>query len=173
MSDINRGGSTAGTGTTGTSTRGGSAGTTGMSSSSSGSGSGSGIGSGNQGFTDNARQKALDAYDTARGTASDASRRASETIEESPMIALAAGMAAGALVAAILPVTRQERQMMGPVGSRVTDAAREAAQTARRVAPDKLRELGLTPNALAEKAKEAATDTAQAAGRKFRNEATG
>ena len=155
MSDINRGGSAAGTGTTGNSS------------------STSGSSSGNQGFTDNARQKALDAYDSARGTASDATRRASETIEESPMIALAAGMAAGALVAAILPVTRQERQMMGPVGSRVTDAAREAAQTARRVAPDKLRELGLTPNAIAEKAKEAATDTAQAAGRKFRNEATG
>ena len=124
------------------------------------------------GSSQDLRQRAIDAYDSARDSAADAGQRAVDAIDEAPLVALAAGMAAGALLAALIPVTRRERDMVGPYGNRVKDAAREAAQTAKRVAPDKLRELGLTPDTMVDKAGEAARETAQAALGKFRREAT-
>ncbi|HYI42702.1 MAG TPA: hypothetical protein VD768_03670 [Sphingomicrobium sp.] len=90
------------------------------------------------------------------------SRSPAAAIEEAPLIALAAGVAAGALIAALLPVTRQERRLARPVGERVTTAARDAADAAKRAGSDKLRELGLTPDAVAEKVSEAGRATAQA-----------
>ena len=45
------------------------------------------------------RQRAIEAYGSARG-------RASDTLNEAPLIALAGGIAAGALIAALLPRTR-------------------------------------------------------------------
>jgi hypothetical protein len=53
----------------------------------------------------------------------------------------------------------------------MTGAARGAADAARRAGSDKLRELGLTPDVLADKASEAAKATAQAANGTFKDEA--
>ena len=124
------------------------------------------------GSSQDLRQRAIDAYGSARDGAADARREAADAIDEAPLVALAAGMAAGALLAALIPVTRRERDLVRPYGDRVKDAAREAAQTARRVAPDKLRELGLTPDTMVGKAGEAVRETTQAALGKFRSEAT-
>ena len=99
-------------------------------------------------------------YDNESG---DRSRTPADAIDEAPLVALAAGVAAGALIAALLPVTRQERRLVKPVGDRVTSAARDAADAAKRTASDKLRELGLTPDAMADKVSEAGRATAQAA----------
>ena len=103
------------------------------------------------------RQDAIDNY------APQFARNPGDAIEGSPLVALAAGVAAGALVAALLPVTCQERKLARPVGERVTNAARGAADAARKAGSDKLRELGLTPDAVAEKVTEAGRATAQAA----------
>jgi hypothetical protein len=119
------------------------------------------------------RQKAIQAYDSALDTASGAGRSATATIDEAPLIAIGAGIAAGALLAALLPASRRERDLLRPYGNRVTGAAREAADAARRAGSDKLRELGLTPDVLADKAGEAAKATAQAAVGTFRDEAKG
>src|SRR6185369_12155240 len=48
------------------------------------------------------RQRAIEAYGNARDRVSNAGRRAGETIEEAPLIVLAAGLAAGAAIAALL-----------------------------------------------------------------------
>lgn len=96
--------------------------------------------------------------------------RVGETIDEAPLIALGAGLAAGALIAALLPTTRKERELLSPVGDRITGAARDAADAARRAGSDKLKELGLTPDALVDKAGEAAREAAQAAVGAFRDE---
>jgi hypothetical protein len=119
------------------------------------------------------RQRAIDAYDSAFDSASSGARRAGDTIGEAPLIALGAGIAAGALIAALLPTSRRERDLLRPYGDRVTGAARDAADAARKVGSDKLRELGLTPDNLAGKAGEAAKATAQAAIGTLRNEAKG
>ncbi len=118
------------------------------------------------------RQRALDAYDSARDSASQATRKAGDAIGDAPFAAIGAGVAAGALLAALLPTSRRERDLLGPYGERVTGAARDAADAARRAGSDKLRDLGLTPDVLAEKAGEAAQATAQAAMGTFRDEAS-
>ena len=125
------------------------------------------------GMVDDLRQRAIDAYDSARDSTTDATRRANEAIEASPLIALGAGIAVGALVAALIPATRREREILKPYGHRVTGAARDAADAARKAGSEKLRELGLTPDAVVEKAGEAAKATAQAAVGTFKDEATG
>jgi hypothetical protein len=116
---------------------------------------------------DGPRQGAIDGYAPASS-----SRKPADAIE-APLVALAAGVAAGALIAALLPVTRQERKLARPVGERVTSAARGAADAARRAGSDKLRELGLTPDAVAEKVTEATRATAQAAIGAVRDESGG
>ena len=117
------------------------------------------------------RQTAIEAYDSTLDGASAAGRRAGDTIGEAPLVALGAGIAAGALIAALLPTSRRERELLRPYGDRVTGAARGAADAARRAGADKLRELGLTPDVLADKAGEAAKATAQAAIGTFKDEA--
>jgi hypothetical protein len=109
------------------------------------------------------RTRAIEAYDSALDSASAAGRRANDSIGEAPLIALGAGAVIGALFAAMLPTSLRERKLLRPYGKRVTDAGRDAADAARRVGSDKLRELGLTPDVLADKAGEAAKATAQAA----------
>jgi hypothetical protein len=119
------------------------------------------------------RARAIEAYDSTLDTASAAGRRAGDTIGEAPLIALGAGAVIGALFAAMLPTSLRERRLLRPYGNRVTDAAREAADAAKRAGSDKLRELGLTPDVLADKASEAAKTTAQAALGTFKDEAKG
>jgi hypothetical protein len=117
------------------------------------------------------RQRAIEAYDSARDSAAAAGRRAGDTVGEAPLIALGAGAVIGALFAAMLPTSIRERKLLRPYAKRVTDAGRDAADAARRAGSDKLRELGLTPDVLADKAGEAAKVTAQAAIGTFKDEA--
>jgi hypothetical protein len=117
------------------------------------------------------RTRAIEAYDSALDSASAAGRRATDSIGEAPLIALGAGAVIGALFAAMLPTSLRERKLLRPYGKRGTDAGRDAADAARRAGSDKLRELGLTPDVLADKAGEAAKATAQAAIGTFKDEA--
>ena len=116
------------------------------------------------------RQRAIEAYGSARDRVSTAGRRAGETLEEAPLIVLAAGLAAGAAIAALLPRTRTEDRLLRPV----TDRARETARTAYTAAKDagrgRLDELGLTRDkgsetvrSIIEGARDAARASAQAA----------
>ena len=128
-------------------------------------------GQADNGLVQSIRQQAIEAYDSAREGTSDASRRAGDAVGEAPLIALGAGIAVGALLAALIPTSRRERDLLRPYGNRVTGAARDAADAARKAGSEKLRELGLTPDAVAEKASEAAKASAQAAAGRFRDEA--
>jgi ElaB/YqjD/DUF883 family membrane-anchored ribosome-binding protein len=122
---------------------------------------------------DQARDRAAGAYDSARDKAWSAGRRATDTLKEAPLVALGAGIAAGALIAALLPSTRRERDLLKPYGAKVTGAARDAANAARKVGSEKLQELGLMPDALLEKAEETVKTSAQAAVGTFREDVTG
>lgn len=96
---------------------------------------------------DGLRARAIDAYDAARDRAASAGRTASDTIADAPMIALAGGLAIGALAAALLPKTRIEDKLLGPTGERLTGAGRAAIDAARDAGRDKLNELNLTREA--------------------------
>src|ERR1044071_5174997 len=84
------------------------------------------------GFAGTARQRALEAYESARDGVSGAGRKAGGAIESAPLIALAGGIAAGALIAALLPRTRAEAQLVRPTAKRI----RQSAQAAYRAAKD-------------------------------------
>jgi hypothetical protein len=88
-----------------------------------------------QGFSP--RQRAIEAYESARD-------RASDTLGEAPLLALAGGLAAGALIAALLPRTQTETRLVGPTARRAKDSARAAARAARDTGTQRLEELGLT-----------------------------
>jgi hypothetical protein len=96
------------------------------------------------GFRGAARQRAIDSYDSARGSVAGVGRRASEGIDEAPLIALAGGLAAGALIAALLPRTQAETRALRPLGDRLSGTAKAAAAAARKAGNARLGELGLT-----------------------------
>ena len=122
------------------------------------------------GFGTSARQRAIDTYDSARDRVAGAGRKATEGIDDAPLIALAGGLAAGALIAALLPRTNAETRALRPVGERIRGTAKDAAQAAKEAGASRLSELGLTRErgaetlrSILEGASEAAKSSAQAA----------
>lgn len=89
-----------------------------------------------QGFT-TPRQRAIEAYEGARD-------RASDTLGEAPLLALVGGLAAGALIAALLPRTATEVRAVGPTARRVKDTAKVAFDAARDTGSQRLDELGIS-----------------------------
>jgi hypothetical protein len=63
------------------------------------------------------------------------------------MIALAGGLAAGALIAALLPRSRAEQRLLAPVGDKLSESGRAAVGAAKSAGLDKLGELNLTRDA--------------------------
>ena len=76
------------------------------------------------------KERTSSLYGTARQRASGALSTSRDTVESNPVVALAGGLAIGAILGAVLPATRREQELLGDVGSRVTDAAKEAANSA-------------------------------------------
>ena len=97
-----------------------------------------------QNFADKARQRAIESYEQARDTAADAGKKARDTLSDAPLIALAGGIAAGALIAALLPRTDKETDLVRPTAKRVRDTAKAAAEAARETGTKNLEELGIS-----------------------------
>ena len=68
----------------------------------------------------------------------------SDGLSEAPFIALAGGIAAGALIAALLPRTQSEARLVRPTARRVKDTAKAAYKAARETGEQQLNDLGLT-----------------------------
>ena len=83
------------------------------------------------------RQRAIEAYEGARD-------RAAGSLSEAPLLALAGGLAAGALIAALLPRTKAETRALKPAVRRVRKTAEAAVKAAKDTGSDNLTELGLT-----------------------------
>ena len=110
-----------------------------------------------------ARDRASSAYDSTREGVSRAGRRAADGIDEAPLIALAGGFAVGALIASLLPRTRAEEDLIRPTALMLKDKATTAASAAKDAGTQRLRELGLTPDAGREKLREVAEGVGDAA----------
>jgi hypothetical protein len=104
---------------------------------------------------ESARERTAAAYATARERAGNAyetaGRRTSEGIDSNPVAAVVGGLAIGAIVAALLPRTSREDEMLGTVGRKLNDSAREAARAAREAGKGQLDELGLSRDGLRSK----------------------
>jgi len=83
------------------------------------------------------RQRAIEAYEGARD-------RAADTLGEAPLLALAGGIAAGALIAALLPRTQTETRLVRPTARRVKESARAAVKAARDTGTQRLNEFGIS-----------------------------
>ncbi len=79
----------------------------------------------------------------ARTRATEAYESATDTLGQAPLLALAGGLAAGALIAALLPRTEAETRMIRPTARRVKDTARAAFGAARETGSQRLDGLGL------------------------------
>jgi hypothetical protein len=66
-----------------------------------------------------------------------------DTLSEAPLLALAGGLAAGALIAALLPTSETETRLVSPTARRVKNSARAAIDAARETGTQRLDELGL------------------------------
>lgn len=116
------------------------------------------------------RERTSAAYGTARERASSARQRTSQGIDTNPFGALIGGLAVGALIAAVLPKSRREEELLGNYGKKINQTAKEAARAAKDAGKDKLDELGLNQETakqklgdIASKAGEAARTSASAA----------
>jgi hypothetical protein len=115
------------------------------------------------------RQRAIDAYEGARD-------RAADTLGEAPLLALAGGIAAGALIAALLPRTEAEARLVRPTARRVKDTAKAAVDAARSTGKQRFQDLGFTRekgeqalNSLLDGLKDTARASADAAADAVRN----
>ena len=96
---------------------------------------------------DGARERAITAYDSARDGAAAAGRKASDQLGEAPLAVIAGGIAAGAILAALLPISRREKQLLAPVTDSLRDKASAAVSAAKDAGAARLGELGLTRDA--------------------------
>jgi hypothetical protein len=79
------------------------------------------------------------------------------------LLALAGGLAAGALIAALLPRTDAETRALRPTARRVKQSARAAYQAAKDTGTQRLGELGLNRERAEETIRSLLSDVSQAA----------
>lgn len=87
------------------------------------------------------------AYDRALAATHDATRRTAAAVESNPLGILVGGLAVGALAGALLPRSDKEKELLAPVGKRLGDAARSAAEAAKEAGRAELQNRGLTADA--------------------------
>jgi len=114
-------------------------------------------------YTGAVRENLASASDRISRTAQSATRTATDTMREQPLLIAALGLAAGAAVAALFPTTDVERCTLGPAADALVGAAgaagRDLVDRAARTGEEMKRAAtarGLTPDGLADLAHEAA-----------------
>lgn len=90
-----------------------------------------------------ARSTANSALDETRKAA----RRVGKAAEANPLAVIAGGIAIGLAAGALLPKSRRETELLGPVGKRLTGAAAGAAEAAKDAAKAELGSLPLSKDA--------------------------
>lgn len=110
-----------------------------------------------------ARERTSAAYGSARDGAGRARQKTSEGIDSNPVAALLGGLALGGLIAAILPKTDREEELLGDYGRKINEKAREAARAAREAGSNKLDELGYNRDTAREKIQSLKSDASEIA----------
>ena len=79
--------------------------------------------------------------DRAAATLADLGDSASSQVAANPLIALVGGIAVGAVIAALLPQTTRESDLLKPAGDRLNEAGRTVAEKAREASKAKVDQL--------------------------------
>ncbi len=98
-----------------------------------------------------AKAKASEAAELARHKGRQAKESALTGVETNPLVAIAGGIAVGAILAGLLPRTVVEDRAVGKVGTRIRTTARDAVNNAKENAKSQLDELGLNADSAREK----------------------
>jgi ElaB/YqjD/DUF883 family membrane-anchored ribosome-binding protein len=98
-----------------------------------------------------AKAKANEAADMARLKGRKAKENALSGVDTNPLVAIAGGIAVGAILAGLLPRTATEDRAVGKVGTRIRTTARNAVNSAKENAKSQLDELGLNADSAREK----------------------
>lgn len=93
---------------------------------------------------ESARARTRAAVTTTRDTVRDVGQRTIDGLETNPVAAVIGGLAIGAVVAALLPKTRREEELLGSAGRKLNDTAREAIVAAREAGRKELDEIGIS-----------------------------
>lgn len=109
------------------------------------------------------KNRSGDTYAATRDRASVARQRTADGIDEAPLATLIGGLAIGALAAAFLPRSRREDELLGGIGGKINDRAKEAARAAKEAGRDKLDELGINKESIKSTVKDVAGSVAGAA----------
>ncbi|WBH17150.1 DUF883 family protein [Sphingomonas radiodurans] len=97
--------------------------------------------------------RAEDTVETSREKARDAAHQASDLVESNPLGILAGGLALGAIVGALVPRSDREKELLAPVGKRMSVAALAAIAAAKEAGRSELDELGFSKDAAREQVK--------------------
>ena len=89
-----------------------------------------------------ARDRTSSAYSAARERAGSVGQKTAQGIDSAPMIAVAGGLALGAILGAVLPRSTREEELLRPVGQKLSDTGRQAFDSARSAARDQIGDLG-------------------------------
>lgn len=90
------------------------------------------------------REKASEAYQAAFDRAKSAGKSAAEGIDTNPVVALAGGIAIGAVIGALLPRTEREGRLYGALGAQLGTLAKDATGAAREAGQAKLADMGVS-----------------------------
>lgn len=118
-----------------------------------------------------AREKASTAYsatlDKTSAAYSTAREKTAQGIDDGPIAALIGGLALGALAGALLPVTRKEAETLGPIGSKINDAAKTAVSAATEAGKQSIADTGVkdTAKSKVQELVDAAVNAATTAGK--------
>ncbi|WEK42610.1 MAG: hypothetical protein P0Y64_14660 [Candidatus Sphingomonas colombiensis] len=100
-----------------------------------------------------ARSRATGAVEASRDRARNAAQRTAETVETNPIGVIVGGLALGALVAAVIPRGKREKELLAPIGKRVGATAASAIAAAKSAGKSELDSLGINKDAARSQAK--------------------
>lgn len=83
----------------------------------------------------------FDSDTNGSGRFADFGATASSQIDNAPLIALGAGLAFGAVLAAVIPASDKERELLGPYGRKLNEAGTGAIDRGRGLAKQKFDEM--------------------------------
>lgn len=104
------------------------------------------------GTLDQARETATYAMESAREAAEKAAHQTAAAVDSNPLGMLVGGLALGALVAAVLPRSQREKELLAPTGRKLAAAAAAAFAAAKDAGRAELNEAGLSRSAAQDRA---------------------
>ena len=113
---------------------------------------------------DTVKDRASHAYDTASDKAKSFGRQASDAIDANPLGVLVGGLAVGAIAGAIIPKSAKEKELLAPLGQKVSATAAAALAAAKETGRSELDNIGLSKGAAKDQARTLFQNVAKAAG---------